>query len=372
MASPTPILPPVLTTFALSGRRKLTLGRELGRGSASKVLRAVVETDHYVRRAVALKVFDCVTPEEQEAGVSSLARAVQRAACIRHPNVVDTYELIVLETKQPAILSELIEGTTLAALIERHARVGRRVPLDLALFIATEIAEALHGARTATTAEEMQAGVAHLDLATCEVLLSWNGEVKVSDFGIGHATRFGSSVRSLRAIAQRASTMAPEIARGRAGDTRSDVFSLGIILREMLIGPRFPSTFSEAQALEHARDGFVPTTFLELQLPKEVRSIIARAIEIDATRRFPHATALAYELRRVALSMGVGDGRVFLRNALAQDHEIAALSAARLVVDPEACTDEIEAIGPLSPRADRTSGLIRKAGSPDRNSGTNE
>ena len=70
--------------------------------------------------------------------------------------------------------------------------------------------------------------------------------------------------------------MAPEIARGRAGDTRSDVFSLGVILREMLIGPRFPSTLSEAQALEHARDGFVPTTFLELQLPKEVRSIMAR------------------------------------------------------------------------------------------------
>src|SRR5262249_54852016 len=143
-----------------------------------------------------------------------------------------------------------------------------------------------------------------------------SGEVKVCDFGVGHASRWGTGVRPLRAIATRAATMAPEIARGRSGDTRSDVFSLGLILREMLIGPRFPPGLAEAQALEHARDGFVPPTFFELQLPREVREILARALELEPSRRFPHATALAYELRRVALSMGVGDGRMFLRHAL--------------------------------------------------------
>lgn len=335
-----------------------------------------------MRRILAVKVFDGAMAEERDAGVTSLTRAAQRSASIRHPNVVDTYEVTFLEgTEQPAILCELVEGTSLAALVERHARAGRRVPLDLALFIATEIAEGLHGARTAITPDGMQLGVAHLDLASREVLLSWNGEVKVSDFGIGNAMRWGSSVRSLRALAARAGGMAPEIARGKPGDTRSDVFSLGVIMREMLVGPRFATTLGEAQALEHAREGFMPTSFLELQLPKEVRAILSRALEVDPSRRFPHATAFAYELRRVAFSMGVGDGRVFLRNALAQQ-KAQSIDAPRVAYAEDIDDDFEDEIdededGPTIERGrgardddemaedsippDRTSGLIRKA-----------
>jgi hypothetical protein len=127
-------------------------------------------------------------------------------------------------------------------------------------------------------------------------------------------------MRSIRAIACRAATMSPEIAQGRPGDTRSDVFSLGVVLREMLVGPRFATTLSDTEALAHARDGYVPSTFLELQLPKDVRNILRRALETDPALRYPHATAMAYELRRVALTMGVGDGRMFLRSALEKEH----------------------------------------------------
>src|SRR5205807_2169822 len=134
--------------------------------------------------------------------------------------------------------------------------------------------------------------------------------------------------------------------------TRSDVFSLGVILREMLIGPRFATTLGEAQALEHAREGFVPSTFLELQLPKEVRTIMARALEVEPQRRFPHATALAYELRRVALSLGVGDGRMFLRNALAKEHAETTVDEVLDISDDESL-EEI-AIVPHALRPDRT------------------
>ena len=359
MASATPLLPPPpahahahQTTIGLVGRRKLTLVAPLGRGSEATVYRGVLEGDHFVRRSVAVKVFEAATPEGQDPSTSSLARAAQRGACIRHPNVVDTYDFVVLESRQPALLTELVEGTTLAALIDRFARSGRRVPLDLSLFMATEIGEALHGARTARTPEGVQMGAAHLDLAAHQVMLSWNGEVKVTDFGVGHAARFGSGMRSIRAIACRAATMSPEIAQGRPGDTRSDVFSLGVVLREMLVGPRFATNLSDTEALAHARDGYVPSTFLELQLPKDVRNILRRALETDPALRYPHATAMAYELRRVALSMGVGDGRMFLRSALEKEHAATLSSPGDEDASPE---------GPETVRGERTSGLIRKA-----------
>jgi hypothetical protein len=112
--------------------------------------------------------------------------------------------------------------------------------------------------------------------------------------------------------------MAPEVACGRAGDARSDVFSLGVLLREMLQGPRFPAYVTDGEALAWARDGVVHRSMFEPQLPQELHAVIARALERDPTRRHPHAGALGFELRRIALAMGVGDGRAFLRTALAR------------------------------------------------------
>src|SRR5438128_1244975 len=93
MPSATPILPPVQSPIALGGRRKVTLGQKLGRGSTATVYRAVLESEHLMRRIVAVKVFDGAMAEERDAGVTSLTRAAQRSASIRHPNVVDTYEV---------------------------------------------------------------------------------------------------------------------------------------------------------------------------------------------------------------------------------------------------------------------------------------
>jgi serine/threonine-protein kinase len=346
----------------------VSLVGELGRGATAIVYRGILEGD--LRRSVAVKVFDLSSSDEPEGAIVSMARAAQRAACVVHPNVAQVIDFAPFDdNRQAAMVLELVDGMTLARLIEAHARGGRRLPLDLALFVATEIAEALSGARAATTPEGLLAGMAHLDLSAHQVILSRHGEVKLTDFGLAGANRWGSSVRSLRAVTARAASMSPEIARGRPGDTRSDVFSLGIALREMLVGPRFSPDLDEALALEHARDGHVPATFLELQLPADVREILGQALQVDPARRFPHATAMAYELRRVALSMGVGDGRVFLRAAVASlGHADAAPLSPRATTavtfsEEDEKTEELEVadLVPASIPPDRVSGLIRKA-----------
>jgi serine/threonine-protein kinase len=225
-----------------------------------------------------------------------------------------------------------------------------------------EVADALAGARLATTPENVRLGVVHGELSPNDVLLSWGGEVKVSDFGVAAATRAASSIRSVRTLAQRIRALAPEVARGQMGDARSDVFSLGVLLREMLVGPRFPPSMSEKEALEQARDGVVASAVFEPQLSQELRVILGRALDRDPARRFPHAGALGYELRRVALAMGVGDGRSFLRNALPR---VFASS----MVDDDEITDEVRFGARPSGVVDRFVRL-REGELTDRESGT--
>jgi serine/threonine-protein kinase len=304
--------------IALNTQRRLILGAQLGRGSTATVYRGVLESDFGVERTVAVKVFDLVATEEHDSALGTLARALRDAACVRHPNVVDVYDFGLLGPAQPFAVMELVEGQTLAGLLAAYARRNQRVPLDLGLFIGIEVAEGLSGAREARASDGVPLGLSHGELGPTDVLLSWYGMTKVSDFGVGVAARSGTSIRNVWAMTQKIRSLAPEVARGQMGDARSDVFSLGIILREMLVGPRFPANVSEADALAQARDGIVHSHVFERQLSPELYAILHRALERDPAARFPHAGALAYELRRIALAMGVGDGRAFLRHALAK------------------------------------------------------
>jgi eukaryotic-like serine/threonine-protein kinase len=368
MSGPTPHVPALHKSIVLSGRRTVTLVAELGRGASATVYRGILEADSFIRRPVAVKVYDLASNDEPEGALAALGRAAQRAAHIAHPNAVQTLELALVGRSHAAVLTELVVGTTLEHLVKTHApreARGSRIPLDLALFVALEIAEALSGARVATTPDGVHAGMCHLDVSLHQVLLSFQGEVKLSDFGLSQVALWNSGVRVVEGVSQRWAAVAPEMAQGRTGDARSDVFSLGIIFREMLIGPRFGADVSDAQALEHTREGFVPPTFLELKLPAGVSMVLRRALEPDPARRYPNATAMAYELRRVALSMGVGDGRMFLRAALAEQAAMAP-PAERVVESavPDTTEDLALVVDEMDTPMlveDRTSGLILKA-----------
>jgi serine/threonine-protein kinase len=316
MARPTPLIPPPADDIPQGEGRTLRIGQQLGRGSMATVYRGIVEGAFGVRRLVAVKVFDVIASDEQEAVFSALAGAARRTAALRHPNVVRLESFGLVCAAQPYAVLELVEGRTLARYLAMQTRRRERVPLDVALFVGLEIAEALSAARLACSPEGTRSPVVHGELAPCDVLLSWHGEVKVGDFGFGVAARAASSVRSVAGMAGRVRALAPECARGQPGDARSDVFSLGVLLHEMLVGPRFPSFVSDQEALTWARDGLVHQSMFEPQPPPMLRSVLARALERDPARRYPHAGALAYELRKAALSMGVGDGRTFLRAAL--------------------------------------------------------
>ena len=302
----------------LGGGRRVVLLDVLGRGAFATVYRGLLCSDNGLRRPVAVKVFSAVSSDEAEQVLSLVTRTACRLAWVDHPNVVRVYECGD-ERGQPYVIEELVSGVTLAALQEAYAKKQRRMPLDLALFIAAEVAEGLAGARLARDQDGVQLGMIHHALSAREVLLSWRGEVKVSDFETSTARAATSSVRSLRGMASRASTMAPEVAQGCPADARSDVFAFGVLLRELLIGPRFPAGLGSGDAIRLAREGYVQPMTFQPHLPPGLESVMTRALAVDPEARYPNACALAFDLRRVVLSMGVGDGRYFLQKALERE-----------------------------------------------------
>ncbi|MFO0743259.1 MAG: serine/threonine-protein kinase [Labilithrix sp.] len=325
----------------LGAGRSVRLGAVLGKGSACTVYRGELVTANGVRRKVAAKVFSTVSSDEAEQVFESLLKTSQRAACVDHPNVVQVHECVDWRG-QPTIITELVDGISLADLQYEYASSSRRMPLDLALFIAAEVAEALAGARVARGSDGYQLGLVHHSICAREILLSWRGEVKVSDFEMSNARAATSSIRSLRQLAARAAAMAPEVAKGIEADARSDVFAFGVLLYELLIGPRFPASLNNGEAMKLAREGYVQPQTFKPNLPQGALAIIQRCLEVNPELRYPNAVALAYDLRRVILALGVGDGRYFLRRTL--EHEFAERAEAGTSEVPiaNARSEEIE------------------------------
>jgi serine/threonine-protein kinase len=309
VARPSP-RPPATNLATSDGT--LHVGERIGAGSGTEVFVAWLERPGLLKR-VAVKVFAAPV---LASNLARIEEAVRAAALVRHPNVVDVIEIGHLSRQQVYVVEEMIDGLSLATLLQAYRHANRRMPLELALFIATEAAEGLAGAQSAKTPDGRMTGLAHLDLSPRAILLSYHGEVKVEGFGMSQPIADGSGIRIVRRLAPRLAAMAPEVVAGREGDGRSDVFSLGVLLSEMLVGPRFPANVTDEEACQMAKSGFVCPDILAPPLPAQLQEILDRALSSDPSRRQQHAGVVAYDLRSIALRMGVGDSRIFLRNAL--------------------------------------------------------
>jgi serine/threonine protein kinase len=226
------------------------------------------------------------------------------AARLDHANVAKVEDL-GRHAGSLYIAMEYVEGLDLRELLRRCARGKIALPVEFSLRVVIEALRALSFAHRARDEAGRPLGLVHRDVSPSNVLLSFEGEVKLCDFGIARATPLAGALDEA-SIVGKAGYMSPEQARGEVVDARSDVFAAGIILWEMLAGRRLYRAGEGETLLEVARRAAVP--YLPMRgLPHEedLFAIVGRALEVDRAARYPSAAAMLGDLEEYAAQAGL-------------------------------------------------------------------
>jgi eukaryotic-like serine/threonine-protein kinase len=232
-----------------------------------------------------------------------LIHEAKLAARLNHANVVQVLDL-GREEDRLFIAMEYVEGFDMSSLLSRCSRAKVALPFELALHVVREALRGLDYAHRRTGDDGAPLGIVHRDVSPSNLLLSFDGEVKVCDFGIAHANDVAAAAGSAaheidEALRGKAGYMSPEHARGEAVDARADVFAAGIILWELLAGRRMYKTGGDGAAslLDQARRAKVPV-LPSLALPEEegLRAVVAKALAVDRDARYASAPAMLRDL----------------------------------------------------------------------------
>lgn len=347
------IKPSSADILTLTDGRCVTLLEMLGRGRYGLVQRAIVESGWGIRRPGVVKRFTLGPDSDHGDMMRCLGEIARRLVCVRHPNVIQLLELdrtdrMHAEPYTPFMLTELVEGESLHSILAGWQRNSTRVPIDFALVVTLRAAEALGAALFTEGPDGSLTGLLHGDLSPRQILISNQGEVKVGDFGQFTLGEGQSNVRSRPVL----EFTAPEVIWGNHPDARSDVFSLGAILRALLVGPRFEPGINAREAMRMIRDGQFSTSLLEPNIPRTLRDVLDQALAPNPQDRYGHARALAFDLRREMLRFGLTDAQTCIRHAIVGWCEAETPPVTLRTPPPPAANDVLNALLDTVDKAD--------------------
>ena len=266
------------------------LGELLGRGGMAEVRKGI---DTRLGRVVAVKRLrtDLASDATFQA---RFRREALSSASLNHPSIVAVYDTGEemstdgSDVAQPYIVMEFVAGRTLRDIL----REGRKILPERALEITSGVLSALDYSH--------RAGIIHRDIKPGNVMLTPSGDVKVMDFGIARAISDASSTMTqTAAVVGTAQYLSPEQARGETVDSRSDVYSAGCLLYELLTGrPPFVGDSPVAVAYQHVREPASPPSDHDTDLPAEIDAIVMKALAKRLEDRYQSAAAMRSDIER--------------------------------------------------------------------------
>lgn len=271
-----------------------TLLRRLAAGGMAEVYLAKAEGAIGFEKLVALKRIHPRHALDEGFGEMLLDEA-RLSASLSHRNIVQTLNLDRIEGSY-VIVMEYVDGYDTHHVLDRLRRDGRLFPIDLAAHVVAELCQGLDYAHRRCDAKGLPRGIVHRDVSPQNLLLSFAGEVKIADFGIARAS---SSRRDSEAgvIKGKYFYMSPEQARAEPLDHRSDIFSAGVVLWELLVGERLHRAGDVRSLIDAVRKAEVPApSTLRREVPAVLDAIVARATAPNAKDRFADAGAMVEDL----------------------------------------------------------------------------
>jgi len=308
----------------------------IARGGMAEVYRAISPSDP--DHITAIK---CMRPQlaKEKRFVEMFIREGKLALLLEYENIVRTLEIGRSEGRY-FITMEYISGRDLTQLLRRCQENSKRIPVPHAIYIASRVCRGLHYAHTRADAEGRLLNIVNRDVSPSNVRLSYDGEVKMLDFGIAQAMlKFTSEIGVLKG---KFSYMSPEQIRGMPVDARTDIFSTGILLHEMLTTEKLFRGDSEFDLMEKVRSAAVaPPSKFNRRVKADLDAIVLRALAREPVDRFQTCEEFGDALDRLLVSYGFQpeELRDFLRQMFPSEYrrekgEIAACLSVQLGDNP--------------------------------------
>ncbi len=269
---------------------RFLLGERVAIGGMAEVFAAVIRDDPSGRPYAVKRLLPTLADDAEM--VRMFLDEARVAVQLEHPGIVQVHDLGRLGSRYYMAM-EYVAGRDLRTLLDRLRTRGERLAPALAVHVAVRMADALDHAHRKRGADGSELRVVHRDVSPGNVLVGFDGSVRIIDFGIAEASLRGRRRRKSAGLRGKLGYMSPEMVRGLPVDRRSDVFALGIVLHEMLAGVRLFTGPSELAVMEKVRAAQVrPPSALNPAVPRALDAVVLRALAREPEARFAWASEL--------------------------------------------------------------------------------
>ena len=270
----------------------------VGVGGMAEVFRAVMPGAQGFQRTFVVKR---IIGERAQSPyfVDMFVREARINAVLHHPNIVQVFDFGEVDGTY-FLAMEYVRGRDVSAIARRLRHRARPCPVGVAAFVAHEVAQALGYAHALTSPAGTPLNVVHRDVSPSNIICQRAGGVKLLDFGIAQALTEPEADKTQRMFKGKIAYVAPERIKGQPADSRADLFSLGVVLWELLAGRKLFRGKTEVETLNNVVEMPVPAlSSLRADVPAELERIIVRALARDPAERYATAYELAEELEAV-------------------------------------------------------------------------
>ncbi|NOY92810.1 MAG: serine/threonine protein kinase, partial [Deltaproteobacteria bacterium] len=281
---------------------KYLLLERINVGGMAEVFKAKTFGVEGFERLIALKRILPSIAEDQEFIVMFIDEA-KIAVQLSHANIAQIFDLGKVGESY-FIAMEYVQGKDLRAIFDRSRKRGETVPVPMACYITMKVCEGLDYAHNKKDSSARPLHLVHRDVSPQNVLISYDGEIKLIDFGIAKAANKAGKTQA-GILKGKFGYMSPEQVRGLPLDRRSDIFAMGIVLYEQLTGERLFVGESDFSTLEKVRNvEIMPPSTYNRRIPEELEQIVLRALAKDAEDRYQSAMDLHDDLQSFMYTSG--------------------------------------------------------------------